>query len=716
MSLKKKLAPLFLLLLFVPVIGVYFSNELKNKMLEVQTEGSLATAKAISFAIGDRPGIFSDRNVKPFALDVGGIIEIPVLKFKPTIDGNVSEWSAASHAPRSIQFGLDQSVGRSFSAKYRIGRSKNLIYISIEVDDPSDFKLFPDQNQDELSDQILLSSIDVDGRFRQFQIRPYRDGQLIAHPLNVNGLLQRDEMGRPIKERSIYGEVRSRAGGGYDVEFSVYRSVIGQSLGLGVMNVGEAVGQPTVSIIRTCESLSDSDLLGTVFAPTPEVDSVIQQLERADARIVVVDKNRNVVAIARNQRIHTQETDEQFYRSGGLSWSKAIEAVLSPIIGLFVDMGPYSLPEIEENTVVLDDPNILNALEGLESVTLANPMMGHGQVIRAAYPVRVEDAVVGAVLVEETTNKSLKFRDEALVLVGTLVLIIFIFALIFFLVMGGHLRRLGRLAAETQEATDAEGRIVKVIEGQTSDDEVGQLSKSLASFSERLSAYTQYLEQLSRRLSHELKTPIAVMRSSLELLGRSRIENDGRIYLSRAEGGLDRLNSLVRRMSEASDVEASLNSEELTELDVVQLIKHSVDEYRGVYGDREFDVSLPDHSLMIRGSTEALCQMLDKLVENAHDFSVNRSSIDVMVKAEKSMVLIQVSNEGPLIAEEKQKEIFDSMVSDRAAAPSSAERGHLGLGLYVVRLVAKFHGGTVSVNNRVDQSGVTFDIRLPMVN
>jgi len=127
-------------------------------------------------------------------------------------------------------------------------------------------------------------------------------------------------------------------------------------------------------------------------------------------------------------------------------------------------------------------------------------------------------------------------------------------------------------------------------------------------------------------------------------------------------------------------------------------------------------VSLPDHSLMIRGSTEALCQMLDKLVENAHDFSGNRSSIDVMVKAENSMVLIQVSNEGPLIAQEKQKEIFDSMVSDRAAAPSSAERGHLGLGLYIVRLVAKFHGGTVSVNNRADQSGVTFDIRLPMVN
>jgi len=186
--------------------------------------------------------------------------------------------------------------------------------------------------------------------------------------------------------------------------------------------------------------------------------------------------------------------------------------------------------------------------------------------------------------------------------------------------------------------------------------------------------------------------------------------------LSRAEGGLDRLNSLVRRMSEASDIEASLNSEELTELDVVQLIKHSVDEYRGVYGDREFHVSLPDHSLMIRGSTEALCQMLDKLVENAHDFSVNRSSIDVTVKSENSMVLIQVSNEGPLISEEKQKEIFDSMVSDRVAAPSSTERGHLGLGLYIVRLVAKFHGGIVSVKNRADQSGVAFEIRLPMVN
>ena len=80
------------------------------------------------------------------------------------------------------------------------------------------------------------------------------------------------------------------------------------------------------------------------------------------------------------------------------------------------------------------------------------------------------------------------------------------------------------------------------------------------------------------------------------------------------------------------------------------------------------------------------------------------------------MVLIQVSNEGPLISEEKQKEIFDSMVSDRVAAPSSTERGHLGLGLYIVRLVAKFHGGIVSVNNRADQSGVAFEIRLPMVN
>jgi len=55
-------------------------------------------------------------------------------------------------------------------------------------------------------------------------------------------------------------------------------------------------------------------------------------------------------------------------------------------------------------------------------------------------------------------------------------------------------------------------------------------------------------------------------------------------------------------------------------------------------------------------------------------------------------------------------------VSDRAAAPSSDESGHLGLGLYIVRLVAKFHGGNVSVKNRVNQSGVMFDIRLPMVN
>ena len=105
-----------------------------------------------------------------------------------------------------------------------------------------------------------------------------------------------------------------------------------------------------------------------------------------------------------------------------------------------------------------------------------------------------------------------------------------------------------------------------------------------------------------------------------------------------------------------------------------------------------------------------VAQMLDKLVDNAASFTPEGGRITLALDCDGSQVDISVSNDGPLLPEAMQQQLFDSMVSVR----EKSERVHLGLGLHIVRLIVDFHGGTVWAENREDGSGVTFVAALPL--
>jgi signal transduction histidine kinase len=107
--------------------------------------------------------------------------------------------------------------------------------------------------------------------------------------------------------------------------------------------------------------------------------------------------------------------------------------------------------------------------------------------------------------------------------------------------------------------------------------------------------------------------------------------------------------------------------------------------------------------LPLNGSPDSLAQMLDKLVENAHDFATPGTPIRIALAADGRL---RVENEGPPLPESIRDSLFDSMTSLRT------ERGgatpHLGLGLYVARLIAEFHGGALAAENLPGARGVAF--------
>jgi signal transduction histidine kinase len=226
---------------------------------------------------------------------------------------------------------------------------------------------------------------------------------------------------------------------------------------------------------------------------------------------------------------------------------------------------------------------------------------------------------------------------------------------------------------------------------------------------ERLAQHHTYLESMAGRLSHELRTPIAVVRSSLENVKLAPTVADARRYIERAEEGLQRLNRILDRMAEASRLEQSLSVAERERYDLVPVVRGCVEGYRLAYPKAAFALDLPQRRTEVSGAPDLAAQLLDKLVENAVDFSNGSEPVRVALEAGGEAATLVVENAGPPLPEEMRTRLFDSMISVREAGDGGSP--HLGLGLYVARLIAEFHGGSILADNL--RGGVAVSVRLP---
>jgi signal transduction histidine kinase len=116
----------------------------------------------------------------------------------------------------------------------------------------------------------------------------------------------------------------------------------------------------------------------------------------------------------------------------------------------------------------------------------------------------------------------------------------------------------------------------------------------------------------------------------------------------------------------------------------------------------------------MHGAPELIAQALDKLADNARSFAPDGGWISITLHKTDDGAEIAVANSGPLLPPAMQERLFDSLVSVRDASGTRgrADVPHLGLGLYVVRLIAEAHRGGASAHNLADGSGVEFRLHL----
>jgi signal transduction histidine kinase len=165
-------------------------------------------------------------------------------------------------------------------------------------------------------------------------------------------------------------------------------------------------------------------------------------------------------------------------------------------------------------------------------------------------------------------------------------------------------------------------------------------------------------------------------------------------------------------MTEASRLELSLRTAERERYDLVPVVRGCVDGYRIAYPQATFTLALPERRMEVEGSPDLAAQLLDKLVENAVDFSPRGEPVRVALEETGGEAQLTVANKGPSLPEAMRGRLFDSMISLRE--PRATATPHLGIGLYVARLIAEFHGGSIAAANLPAGDGVALAVRFPL--
>lgn len=320
-----------------------------------------------------------------------------------------------------------------------------------------------------------------------------------------------------------------------------------------------------------------------------------------------------------------------------------------------------------------------------------------------------------AVLVLERKN------DPTLLLAGNAMLELMLASLLVFLAgmavlifYAGHLSlRIRRLRENVDEAWSERKGLQHDFQASKRHDEIGDLSRSYAAMLEQISRHTRYLKTLPQSLSHELKTPIAVVRSSLENLEMCKDLDEGRIFIHRASEGLGKLSRILAAMMEANQLESSLATEDREALNMSHYLASYLETYRSTCSDCCIESQVDEEQdLYVLASADRLSQLLDKLLDNAIGFHAEGSCIRVLLDASDGKVLVSVENEGPLLPVELSESIFESLVSARKTGSGQATP-HLGLGLFIARLIAEFHQGELRAENLESGLGVRFQLCLP---
>jgi two-component system sensor histidine kinase ChvG len=276
-------------------------------------------------------------------------------------------------------------------------------------------------------------------------------------------------------------------------------------------------------------------------------------------------------------------------------------------------------------------------------------------------------------------------------------------------------RPLRRLALAAHRVRLGRAREVRVPRLPSRSDEIGLLARAVSDMSQSLRHRIDNIEAFAADVTHELKNPLASLRSAVE--GLDRIDDPAlrKRLTDVARDDVVRLDRLITDISEAARTDAELARATFEPVDLGRLIEQLVQswESRRVKGNVRIAFARPRRaSALVMGKPDRLARAIDNIIDNAVSFSPPGGLVEVAAALVGDKVRVRIDDEGPGVPPDAREAIFNRFHSVR---PDEEHFGrHSGLGLAIARAIVEGHDGEIDVQDRDDApSGARFTISLP---
>lgn len=369
-------------------------------------------------------------------------------------------------------------------------------------------------------------------------------------------------------------------------------------------------------------------------------------------------------------------------------------------------------------------PEIAQALEGHKASAVRIDDRGN-VIVSVAVPVQRSRVVRGALLLSTRGGDIDQIVEaERLAIVKVFVIAAGIMTVLSLLLAGtiaGPVRRLADGAERVRRRIKAR---VEIPDFTARRDEIGHLSGALRDMTNALYRRIEAIERFAADVAHELKNPLTSLRSAVETLPRAKTGESQARLLAVIEHDVKRLDRLISDISDASRLDAELQRQDTTPVDLRRLLTTVV----AIANEVKKDVAVKlgfegggPRQFLISGHDSRLGQVVHNLIDNARSFSPSGGSVRVTCRRLKDEVEILVDDDGPGIRPDAIEKIFDRFYTDR---PHQGFGQNSGLGLSISKQIVEAHGGCIWAENRVEAQfdgeapmvlGARFIVRLPAV-
>ncbi|MEG3180738.1 stimulus-sensing domain-containing protein [Sphingomonas sp. LT1P40] len=461
------------------------------------------------------------------------------------------------------------------------------------------------------------------------------------------------------------------------------------------------------------QAAREARLIAQAVAITPPADRnamVLRIASEAGVRIRLYDRNGRLTLDTRALGLNNVVLRDPDKDPWNQSAARFLDAIIDTVAG--ADRAPQFRERAADKG--RDWPDLATTLRTGEASASVWRAPDRTPVITAAAPYGPEGAVFTTDNARDITQ-TVRIERFRLSVVLAVVMGLSIFLSLFLArTIVRPLRRLARAAVRVRLGRAREVVVPRLPERR---DEIGLLARSLSDMSLALRARIDATEAFAADLTHELKNPLASLRSAVESLTSVRDPELQERLLAIVRDDVHRLDRLISDISEASRLDAQLSRAHFDPVDLAAMLDGLIGQRieRGVERGVRLRFDRPNGAIpRVMGEGARLERVFENLIENAISFSPDDGLVTLALTTDDEMIEIRVEDEGPGVPEEAREAVFRRFHSVRPEGEAFGR--HSGLGLAIARTIVEGHQGMIGVESREDRMrGARFVVHLPLV-